>query len=284
MWTETAETIDDGGCRLRGMLHRPGDGGWTAGLVVCPPVGEERKSSARVLTRAARLLCAAGCTVLRFDYRGTGESDGCLETVSLADWVEDIRRAMRHLSAVTGVDRVGVLGVRFGAALAAMVSVDDGPLPVLVCWAPVWTGRWCLVESLRHLAATRLAADDSGGLCDRPAGATEDGSIDIGSGWVRPSLRRELEGLELPRDARATAVTVVVRHFSRQSEVVAYHHSVGERLTCPGGEGRVLYVPGRPFWVTASRYDPQPLVEATVETIVGEEIERGSSVSGRGKA
>ena len=279
---ETAETIDDGGCRLRGMLHRPTDGGKAMGLVLCPPFGEERKSAARVLTRAARLLCAAGFDVLRFDYRGTGESDGCLETVSLWEWVEDIRRAMRHLSACTGVERVGLIGVRFGAALAGMVSVDDGPLPVLVCWAPVWSGQACLEECMRHLAATRLAAD--GDLCDRPVGTAAERGIDIGCGWLCSPLRGELEQCELPRDARARAEVVVVLHFSERADSAAVYRSASARLTSPDGTGRCLYVPGRPFWVTASRCDPKPLVEATVKAIASEKMAPGYRMCKAGRA
>jgi predicted alpha/beta hydrolase len=45
-------------------------------IVIAPPLFEERKSSYAPLRRLARLLADAGHAVLRFDYRGSGESGG----------------------------------------------------------------------------------------------------------------------------------------------------------------------------------------------------------------
>ena len=71
---ETAEVFGEGGPSLRGMLHWPATDSPTWGIVLCCPFGEERKSAARVMTLAARDFCREGFCVLRFDYRGTGES------------------------------------------------------------------------------------------------------------------------------------------------------------------------------------------------------------------
>jgi hypothetical protein len=234
---------------------------------MCYPFGEERKSAARVMTLAARVFCREGFCVVRFDYCGTGESDGCLETVTLGQWVEDIRQARLHLSKETGMSRVGVLGVRFGAALAAITPGDEGPLPFLVLWAPLWSGRSCVEECLRHLAATRLVVGGDREAENGFSDTSGTGGLDMGGFVLGPPLRSELEALELPRDAKVTADAVVVVHFSRQVAVPPEHEAMCRRLTSSTGVGRVVDVPARPFWVTASRYDPQPLVDRTIEAL-----------------
>ena len=55
-------------------------------------------------------LAERGQHVLRFDYRGTGDSFGELAEVSVHDWVEDIALAVREEPVVcSGLDDAAVL-------------------------------------------------------------------------------------------------------------------------------------------------------------------------------
>jgi pimeloyl-ACP methyl ester carboxylesterase len=227
-------------------------------MVICPPFGEERKSAARVMTRTARAFCEAGVCVLRFDYRGTGESDGELTECRLTDWLADIAEARAHLASRSGATRVGLLGIRFGAALAAAACIGS-PASFLVLWLPLFGGKACLDEVVRRMAATRLvrnAADGSSG---------GQNGLDLGGLFIGKAMRADLEAFDVSRDTGPGAELVLSVQFSRQAAVAGGDAETCRRLTRPGGTSRVLCVPGRPFWVTASRFDPRDLIAATLE-------------------
>lgn len=273
MLRETAETFGSE-TTLRGILHWPTNEGSTCGLVMCHPFGEERKSAARVMVRAARGFCHAGFHVLRFDYRGTGESDGDIATARLTQWVEDIRQARQHVRLRTGIRQVGVLGVRFAATLATLLSDSDGPLPFLVLWAPLWSGRSCLNECLRHLSATRLVVDGHSSK-QVDTFASNGAWLDLGGWALNPLLRADLEGVDMTRDAKATAEKVVVIDFSQKSAVQQMHGLMCHRLAQSCDAWWNVHMPGRPFWVTASRFDPQPLVDCTLEHVASGDTQAG---------
>lgn len=270
MIEETAEHFWDGmGC-LRGMLHRPTRSECSKALVMCPPFGEERKSSARILTLAARALARRGFFVMRFDYYGTGESDGNIAQVSVEHWLHDIREAQQYLAVRSGVQSVGVLGIRFGATLAALLPTEQAPLPLLVLWGPLLSGDACIEETRRHLDATRLVtASRAGELPDEVFART--GGWDMGGFRLTSRFARELKRIVLPEGARARAQRVVLLVFSGRRGVSSEHVELAEKLTTPSGDAHCWTYPARPFWVTASRYDPTELVERTCEALNGGE-------------
>ncbi len=262
--SETAESFEVEGLTLRGMLHRVPTHASKWGIVMCPPFGEERKSAARVMTLAARALGRAGFHVLRFDYRGTGESDGSMADAGPRHWADDIREASHHLTVRTGADRIGLLGIRFGAALAAMALWQDGRRPFLVAWAPLWSGRACLEECRRHLAATRLVAE---GPRSRPTSrsAIADESLDVGGLHLSPEVCERIESTAVSGNIHSDLV--IALHLSGRSAAVEEHAAMCRSLTSKDGTWRALRVASRPFWVTASRYDPRPLVDLTTRAL-----------------
>jgi len=252
--------------RLRGVLHWPADRAGAEACVICPPFGEERKSAARVMTLAARVLCRCGFFVFRFDYEGTGESDGWMEQATVDHWVADIRRACEHVSLRAGVRSVGILGIRFGGTLAALLPAENTPWPFMILWGPLLSGAACIDHALRHRAATRLVV--ARGRTD-PVSSGESDTLDpdMGGFCLTDRLRRQLEEIELPSWARASAHRVVLVHLSSRRRVPDAYRRLAEKLVAPSGRARCLSYPVRPFWVTASRYDPTDLVRQSLDTL-----------------
>ena len=93
-----------------------------------------------------------------------GDSGGELATTSLESHVADLEAAVAHLSAtVPAVKRIGLVGLRFGATIAALAAerasqvaspVADAPL---VLWDPLTDGDAWLGEMLRSHLSTQLA-------------------------------------------------------------------------------------------------------------------------------
>ncbi len=271
----TPETFGEPGRQVRGLLYRPREANGRPALLMCPPFGEERKATARVMALAAAGLAEHGYPVLRIDYWGTGESDGWMEQVALTDWQADIRSAGRYVAERTGAEKIGLVGLRFGGTLGVWCGIGDGVLDCLVLWGPQMGGAETIAECRQHLAATRLLAG-AVGLNNR--GATERNACDMGGFLMSESLQDQIESIRLPGSARAKAKRVVVVQFSHRAEVSRPHGDLCTALTVPEGRGRAFCLPVRPFWVTASRYDPRDLVERTVMAL--EELDRPDAAGG----
>lgn len=126
-----------------GWLHPPAPEAATArGVVLCPPFGHDAVCTGRGSRVLAEMLAAAGMPVLRFDYPGTGDSDGDEAPGSLEAWIGSVRAAADRLRAHPGVAEVALCGFRLGADLAAAAAARrPGEVAALALLAPVGSGR-----------------------------------------------------------------------------------------------------------------------------------------------
>lgn len=142
---------------LFGMYHAPtASKPSSAGVVICQPLGHEYIRAHRTLRNLAVRLSASGLHVLRFDYFGCGDSAGDGSDGSLDRWRENIGDAADELKDMAGVPRVSLVGVRFGATLAALAGVGRQDLDALVLWDPVRQGTR-YVEDLLEIQRRWLA-------------------------------------------------------------------------------------------------------------------------------
>ena len=121
--------IDSGGIRLAAHLARPPAAALAPGrpgLVVCHGFPNGPKSAAAsgqtYPELADRLAEEAGWTVLTFNFRGTGASEG---DFSLGGWLADLRAAVDALLATGEVDDVWLCGSSTGGSLAICAAAED---------------------------------------------------------------------------------------------------------------------------------------------------------------
>lgn len=153
------------GTSLFGVVHTPAGEPRPLAFVLSHPFGEEKLWAHRAFVSFARLLAARGHAVLRFDYRGCGDSGGELATSSLHSHIGDLAAAIDYLVRRQPVVRqVGLAGLRFGATIAALAAeratgqtrdlLTGAPL---VLWDPVTDGEAWLGEMLRSHLSTQMA-------------------------------------------------------------------------------------------------------------------------------
>ena len=115
------------GLKLVGMLQTPDGlrlGERRAAFLVLHGFGSN-KDGGNVVT-VADLLTRLGYLTLRFDMRGCGDSQGARGRTICLEQVEDTRAALEFLAAQKEVERGGVIGHSFGAAVAVYAAgVDD---------------------------------------------------------------------------------------------------------------------------------------------------------------
>ncbi|MFP2897130.1 alpha/beta fold hydrolase [Corallococcus sp. 4LFB] len=139
-------------------MHHPAQGAERAtGVVLCYPAAQEYMLTHWAFRKLAGMLAREGFHVFRFDYYGTGDSAGEVHEGRVATWVQDIRNAANELQDVTGVQRVALVGLRLGAALAVRAALEGLSTAALVLWEPLVEGEAWLreLELLQARRATR---------------------------------------------------------------------------------------------------------------------------------
>jgi dipeptidyl aminopeptidase/acylaminoacyl peptidase len=116
---------------LAGVLHSPADGA-SACIIACHGLFSSKDSEKYV--DLAHRLCEENLAVLRFDFRGCGESGGKFEDTSLTGRMEDLESALDFVQE-QGYESVGVMGSSLGGTVAVLVAAKDRRVKALVTWA-----------------------------------------------------------------------------------------------------------------------------------------------------
>lgn len=158
------ETPD--GLRLDAYVARPSSASGAAGrgLVICHdfPSGARRAiDPANSYPQLAdRLAEETGWSVLTFNFRGTGDSEG---DFSLAGWLTDLRSAIDTLQAVDAVDGIWAAGFAVGGAIALChAGEDDRVRGVAALGAPADFDDWAaepdrFLEHCREIGVVRTS-------------------------------------------------------------------------------------------------------------------------------
>lgn len=129
--SERAFTFTIGSDEAVGILH-PGAG--PLGVLVIVGGPQYRVGSHRQFVLLARALAAGGVPVLRFDYRGLGDSAGVLRDFTGIE--VDIRAAIDCFMQRAGLTRVVLWGLCDAASAALMYAATDARVAGLVLLNP----------------------------------------------------------------------------------------------------------------------------------------------------
>ena len=142
------------GAHLYTVLHRASKP--IARVLLVGPFAAERHSSYIPWVLWARYLAERGIEVLRYDYRGIGESSGAFEEMSFSDWSEDVHLLAKWLKEQSPEVPLVLHGLGVGALLASR-AFHGGVGEVLLLWSPPESAnqalrsavvRWINVEQL----------------------------------------------------------------------------------------------------------------------------------------
>lgn len=197
--SESPFFFDLGKDRLFAVHHRPPAGEPRRGLVVCPALAEERLWAHRVYVGLARELAAQGFAVLRFDFRGEGDSDLDFEEATLESRVEDaLRAAAVLLEREPGLQRCFFLGHRVGCAVAARAVTRAAQLAEgLIAWDPIENGATYFMQWLRSTLASQMVATGRAPTRAVLVKSLEEGrTVTIDGYGVTPRLYRDLTSIE----------------------------------------------------------------------------------------
>jgi pimeloyl-ACP methyl ester carboxylesterase len=146
-------------------------------VLLVNPIGDDAMRAHRPFRHLARRLVEAGFAVLRFDFHGTGDSQGDeRDAARVATWLDDVRRAATELCARSGATHIDVVALRLGATLAAsaLAMAPESPetrVRSLVLWGPYARGADFHREGTRLYKMHRML--EPGGFSGGPASRSD---------------------------------------------------------------------------------------------------------------
>jgi alpha-beta hydrolase superfamily lysophospholipase len=259
-------------CRLFGWLHSPaGPPEAGIGLVICNPFGYEAICSHRSLRAFAQAAAAMGIPTLRFDYRGTGDSqDEDPSADQLAAWSKDTVAAVDELRRRTGVAHVCLMGFRLGTLVASLSAASCDAVTALIAIAPVTSGR----RYVKELRTIQMAAGQKGTVSAVEGGrAMEVSGFTLSAATVAALNDTDLSTLGLPNPQE-----MLVIDRSESPGARAWADSATER----GAKLHYIALPGFVrMMMTAPHLSivPQAMIGATRDwqlRFTGSEAEQGT--------
>ena len=263
--------VPSGGGNAYGFLARP-DEPTGAGCVLLAPLADERKSSLRSMVEVARTLAASGIAALRVDYRGSGDSSGASNEMTLASMAEDAAAGAEYLRADCGCDKVALAGLRLGGAVA-LLAAERARADAVVMIEPVADGAAYVRELRRRMSIRRMLTKGQ-----EAAGDAEDSGapFDLDGTALDRTFLAEIEALDLAGAARA---------FSGPEGPAAFVLQVGPWRAATAGNAslaeafgervRLSVLRAEPFWLQTDYVDPAPAAEEVVrflwEALLGRE-------------
>ncbi len=249
-------------CDLFGVLHAPEGIARGLGLAFCPPFAEEHKQGYRVFVELARKLAARGFPCLRFDYRGTGDSQGPFTDFTLAGAIDDIAAAVACLRERAGIERVGLVGLRLGASLAWQAverGLDAAPL---VLWQPIVNGKLFYRLNIQRMLLRQMM---TAGKAEGERQTADAATIDLDGFLTRRATCKEIEALDLAAADHPPAPSLLCQ-FAHTAEPTGELKPLAPRLRQGGDQFRAFVL--EPFWQRLGHVDCTPAIDATVDWLV----------------
>lgn len=151
-------TLDHRGEKIFGILHRPLQAQQVPAIVICPGFAGSKCGKFRIFVSLGKELAKQGIAVLRFDYRGAGDSEGEFTDMTLEGKITDTLKCLDFLAHDPQIDpmRLGILGRSLGGAIAILAARRYQMIKSLALWAPVfksdpWRELWESFKSNHQL-------------------------------------------------------------------------------------------------------------------------------------
>ena len=145
---------------LRGMIHIPDQGKAPyPGVILYHGFVGNRMEPSFIFVRFSRLLMANSIASVRFDFLGSGESDGDFEEMTLSSEIEDGFDILDYFSGRPEIDRqrIFLLGLSMGGSIAGYMAGSKeskgAGIKGLILWAAA--------GEMKELARERNSADKS---------------------------------------------------------------------------------------------------------------------------
>ncbi len=156
--------LDSGKGILRGMLHIPdaAGSGKFPGVILYHGFSGDRMEPGFMFVRFSRLLAENGIASIRFDFLGSGESDGSFTDMTFSKEAEQASFIMDYFKNLNIIDETQIilLGLSMGGALAGyLAGKRSSELEGLVLWAPAGEMRLFIEKREKGIESGEITGD-----------------------------------------------------------------------------------------------------------------------------
>lgn len=163
--------LQSNGLTLRGMLHVPEEVNQKIPMVcIFHGFTGNKMEPHFIFVKLSRMLEANGIASVRFDFGGSGESDGDFVNMTLSKELNDAKNILDYVKALDFVDnnRIGIVGLSMGGAVASMLAGDrKEDIGSLCLWAPAGVMKELIIQGLGEEGLNTIETigySDVGGL------------------------------------------------------------------------------------------------------------------------
>lgn len=203
------EFANRSGKTLRGMLHLPATTkGRVPSVVFFHGFTGSRVEPHAAFVKCSRALAQAGIASLRFDFYGSGESDGEFREMSLRGEIADGRSAVAFVREQPGIDpqRLGLLGFCLGGAVAAALALSVEAKSVVL---------WNAIAHTAHLRD--LIQQKAKRIAGKP------GASEFAGREISPRLTEDLLKVEPTRHLKRFQGATLILHAEKNQRVPISH-------------------------------------------------------------
>lgn len=254
------------GFQLLGTSWRPEEtSSNSTGVVFCHAFGEERQKTYRATYFFAELLANRDIPSLRFDYRGTGDSEGNLADASIDSMIADTMTAVQVARAELQVDNVILLGLRLGGAIALRASTELPIVNSCILWNPVLDGASYYRQLIRTEKITNLSISQNSRAYSESS--IPDGMSVVEADLMTPAMVQQLVAIDLQREPcriSSTLVTGLSEDHRGNESIQGFMRLSG----IPPAQRVCWLEQPREYWSTESMYEgyfPTPTFDKTLE-------------------
>jgi pimeloyl-ACP methyl ester carboxylesterase len=147
MFEESRESIcfEVSGKKIFGILHTPISKNCDEAIILIHGFGGNKVGANRLFVGLAKALTQSGVSVIRFDMRHCGDSEGDFCDITVKSQVEDLENVIEIYS--KKFKKLALIGVSFGASIALMVLRKFSKIQAIAIIAPLgssdpWKEGW----------------------------------------------------------------------------------------------------------------------------------------------
>lgn len=207
---QKAIEIQRNGMTMRGMMHKPD--GFTGKLpiaLIFHGFTGNKMEPHFIFVKLSRRLEEAGIASLRFDFLGSGESDGEFRDMTLSGEVDDAKAILNYCKTLDFVDpnRIFVVGLSMGGAVASMLAgLYPRDIAALCLWAPAGNMGQLIGEGIRHIEDTGV---DVGSMT----------YFDMGGNLISKEFVEDVQSLDIFKIASPYEKQVLILHGDKDEAV-----------------------------------------------------------------
>jgi len=204
-----------------------------------------------LFVKASRALERAGIASLRFDFRGSGESEGEFRDMTVETEVSDALRAVEEVCGLGEVDpeRVGILGLSLGGFVAACASGFEERIRSTVLWSAVADLAGTIGRRLDEEARHRLQSE---------------GYLDIGGHALGRGFLERMKALDPLELIAKGSQPVLIVHGSADESVPVGHADLYEKAARSDRRRVEKFIVPEADHTYASLAHEQTVIERTV--------------------